>query len=122
MGNCSKCGEPSKNYVLCLNCLKKLKENAWEETKNEFIRQWELDNIKDQSEIFRHACYEVEHNSYYEKLTEDEYMERVFDEFSAFYFDKLIGCKLYTIKTGEKKMPNDTNYGLYYWHDDDEEE
>ncbi len=115
MANCSKCGAYSKHYVLCANCLEKLKKEAWEETKLEFERQYNLSNIEDNSEIFRHACYEVDHNSCYDELTEEEYKERLFDEFSEIYFDKLVGCMLYTIKTGIKRMPNDTKYGLYYW-------
>lgn len=114
MGKCAICGAYSKYYVLCSNCLKQLKQKAWEETIIEFERQYNLPESEESSEIFLHAKYEVWHNSCYDDLTEEEYKQRLFKEFSEIYFDKLVGCKLYTIKTGTPKNPNDTKYGLYY--------
>ena len=111
--NCAKCGIDSKRYVLCANCLKKLKEEAWEETKIEFERQYNLED-EENSQIYQYAHYEVQHNSYYDNLTEEEYKQRLFDEFSRIYFEKLVGCKLYTLKTGEKRNPNDRKYNLYW--------
>lgn len=110
---CAKCGAYSKQYVLCPTCLKELKKEAWEETKNEFERQYNLEE-NETSQIFQHVCWEVEHNSYYDDLTEKQYKERLFNEFAEIYFDKLVGCKLYTIKTGEERNPNDRKYNLYW--------
>ena len=114
MANCAKCGTYSKRYVLCINCLKKLKKEAWDETIIEFEKQYALTNKNEQSEIYRHSCYELWHNSFYEKLTKEDYKNRLFQIFSEIYFEKLVGCKLYTIKTGLSCTPNEKKYDLYY--------
>lgn len=117
MGNCKKCGvslNSFKKYVTCYKCYEELKKEALEETKTEFERQYEIEKKEENSEIFRHVCYEVWHNSFYDNLTEEQYKKRLFDEFYEIYYKKLISCKLHELETGEKKTPNEINYNLYY--------
>lgn len=100
------------NNVLCKKCLDELKQQALIETKEEFKKQCKLDE-KDQSQIFKHAKWEILHNSCYDDITEEEFMQEVYKLFEEIFCDKLVGCKLYTIKTGEPRHPNERIYDLY---------
>ncbi len=120
MNKCAICGKDCFNYTLCKKCLKELKEKAREETKEEFEKQWNLKE-KERSKIFKHADWEVEHNSYYDNLTVEEYKKRVFEIFEKIFFEKLVGCKLEGLVTGNFIHPNEKNYFLYYPERDEDD-
>lgn len=112
MGKCAICKAESYNNVLCKKCMIELKQQAKLETAIEFEKQKNL-NEEEQSQIFKYAHWEVVHNSFYDNLTEKEFYERVWKIFDEVFCYKLVGCKLYTIKTGEYRHPNDREYDLY---------
>lgn len=115
MAKCMWCGSETSNNVLCKFCVIKLKKEAQVETEQEFERQLKLSKKK-QSQIFQHAYWEVEHNTWGCDITYDQFMQEVKDLFIKIYKHKLVGCKLYEIKTGEKKIVNEIEYNdLHNW-------
>ena len=109
---CMKCEKYSKDYVLCKSCLEQLKKDAWKEMKEDFEKQYNEQEEPDK--FFKNALYEVGHNYCYEDLTEEKYKEILFDEYASTYYEKLVGAKLYTIKTGKEKNPKEAKLNLLY--------
>ena len=114
MSFCAKCKKYCGNYVLCSNCMKKLKEELMQETIVEFEKQYKSADI-DSYPILKYAVWEIEHNYCYDNLTEQEFKNKVAEIFIEKYHYKLVGYKLYEIKTGKKKDINKINPDDLYW-------
>ena len=104
----------SIRYEICYKCFAKLKQEAEEETLIEFEKQYKITNIEEQSEIFKHSNWEVEHNSYYDNLTNEQRKEKIYKQFKKDYLNRLLYCKINNLKNNKNETPNNLNWDLWY--------